>query len=119
VCCLPPSACSCQTCGRCCMDALGGFSCEYLHVESLRARVRKAAAPRCRIPEWEEKGIKVVKVFAERGEGYVQDAFASDKKLQDGAKACVLLCGQKEMAFAVKDMLTAEGVPEDRFLTNF
>lgn len=63
--------------------------------------------------------MKVTKVFSRRGEGYVQDVFASDKKLQDGSKACALLCGQKEMAFAVKDMLTGQGVPEDRFLTNF
>ena len=63
--------------------------------------------------------MNVIKVFATRGEGYVQDVFADDTRIEDGSKTCALLCGQKEMAFAVKDMLSSQGVPDERFLTNF
>jgi arabinosyltransferase len=73
----------------------------------------------CRIPEWEHKGVKVIKVFSKRGEGYVQDVYAKGHALQDASKTCVLLCGQKDMAFAVKELLSAEGVPDSRFITNF
>jgi ferredoxin-NADP reductase len=69
---------------------------------------------------WEEKwGVKVIRVLSKRGDGYVQDVYAAGEPLEDGSKACVLLCGQKEMASAVKEMLRAQGVPDDRFLTNF
>ena len=73
----------------------------------------------CSIPMWEEKGVKVVKVFSTRGEGYVQDVYAKGEPLTDASKACVLLCGQKDMAMAVKEVLSEQGVAEDMFLTNF
>lgn len=76
--------------------------------------------PLCRIPVWEEKyGVKVIRVMTERGEGYVQDVYAKEEPLADGSRACAVLCGQKDMAFAVKEVLTSQGVPDDRFLTNF
>lgn len=49
----------------------------------------------------------------------MQDVFEAGEPLEDGSKTCVLLCGQKEMAMAVKDVLMSQGVPESRFLTNF
>jgi hypothetical protein len=48
-----------------------------------------------------------------------QDAFAADMRLADPAKVAVLLCGQKPMAEAVKEMVTAAGVPAEAILTNF
>jgi hypothetical protein len=40
------------------------------------ARSPEAMAYRERVPEWEAAGVKVVPVFSEKGEGYVQDALA-------------------------------------------
>ncbi|KAI8477256.1 MAG: Metallo-dependent phosphatase-like protein [Monoraphidium minutum] len=73
-----------------------------------------------RIPEWKALGVDVVQVFSE-GEGgkYVQDAFAADKRLGDPSKVGVLLCGQKPMAEAVKEMMAAAGVDAGAILTNF
>jgi NAD(P)H-flavin reductase len=60
-------------------------------------------------------------VFSE-GEGgkYVQDAFASDKRLgAEPSKVGVLLCGQKPMAEAVRALMAEAGVGEGAILTNF
>lgn len=73
-----------------------------------------------RIPEWELKGVQVVKVFSERGEGYVQDVYSkANVPLDDPARTCVLVCGQKEMAEGVYERMEAEGVSRDNCLTNF
>lgn len=74
----------------------------------------------CRIPEWELKGVQVVKVFSARGEGYVQDVYSkANVPLADPARTCVLVCGQKEMAEGVYERMEAEGVSRDNCLTNF
>ena len=74
----------------------------------------------CRMPEWELKGVTVVKVFSKRGEGYVQDVYAKAKlPLADPARTCVLVCGQKEMAEGVYEKMEADGVSRDNCLTNF
>eukprot|EP01025_Chloroclados_australasicus_P057254 TRINITY_DN7128_c0_g1_i3.p1 TRINITY_DN7128_c0_g1~~TRINITY_DN7128_c0_g1_i3.p1 ORF type:complete len:340 (-),score=26.92 TRINITY_DN7128_c0_g1_i3:456-1322(-) len=70
-----------------------------------------------KIPGWEQTGLKVIKVFSARGEGYVQDVYAKDTPVAQPSKTCVLLCGQKEMAESVKEILGKQGV--ETFLTNF
>lgn len=66
------------------------------------------------------KGVQVVKVFSERGEGYVQDVYSKAQvPLSDPARTCVLVCGQKEMAEGVYEKMKAEGVSLDNCLTNF
>ena len=70
------------------------------------------------IPEWEKVGVKVVPVFSETGM-YVQDAFKNAGGVQDAGASCAILCGQKEMAEAVKAIFAQAGVDEERVLTNF
>ncbi|PRW56790.1 hypothetical protein C2E21_4721 [Chlorella sorokiniana] len=71
------------------------------------------------IPAWEAAGVKVHTVFSEQGQGYVQDAFAKDNGVSDWAGVAAVLCGQKEMAGAITELLTGKGVPKERILTNF
>ena len=40
------------------------------------ARTPEAMAYRERVAEWEAAGVKVVPVYSEKGEGYVQDVFS-------------------------------------------
>lgn len=42
-----------------------------------------------------------------------------DGGISDWAGVAAVLCGQKDMATAVKELLAAKGVPESRVLTNF
>lgn len=78
---------------------------------SLRAR---------RIPTWETSGIEVVRVLTERGEGYVQHVYRDKSDAPaEPARTCVLLCGQKEMAEAVREIVSKQGVALDNCLTNF
>ncbi|KAF8060585.1 zinc finger CCCH domain-containing protein 40 [Scenedesmus sp. PABB004] len=68
------------------------------------------------IPAWEAAGVKVVQVFSNGGAGekYVQDVFAAAKGLGGGDGVGVVLCGQKEMCNAVKELVAAEGVEADK-----
>lgn len=67
---------------------------------------------------WENAGVKVVPVFSETGV-YVQEAFKNDGGVRDAGASCAILCGQKEMAEAVKSIFADAGVAEDLVLTNF
>lgn len=79
-----------------------------------------AAAFADRLDAWRKAGVKVTQVFSDAGGGYVQDAFAKEAApIADYATTAVVLCGQKEMATAVKEMLGARGVLPDSFLANF
>ncbi|GBF94346.1 hypothetical protein Rsub_06968 [Raphidocelis subcapitata] len=84
-------------------------------------RSPEATAYAERIPEWRSLGVDVVQVFSEGDGGrYVQDAFASDKRLgADPSKVSVLLCGQKPMSEAVRALMAEAGVAEGAILTNF
>jgi NAD(P)H-flavin reductase len=84
-----------------------------------RASESTALARLCRIPAWETKGIKVTRVLSVRGEGYVQDVYAKDEPPANPARTCALLCGQKEMAEQLRELLGAQGVLMDNCLTNF
>lgn len=72
-----------------------------------------------RIPEWEAAGVKVIKVLSGEGEFYVQQIYEKDTPPADGSRACVLLCGQKEMCEGVKAVVTTQGISEENCLTNF
>jgi ferredoxin-NADP reductase len=79
-----------------------------------------ATAYRALVPAWEAAGVKVIPVHSDAGHGYVQDAFAAAKNLAGGAGSVgAVLCGQKEMCNAVKELLAAEGVAPERVLLNF
>jgi hypothetical protein len=79
-----------------------------------------ATAYRALIPAWEAAGVKVIPVHSDAGAGYVQDAFAAAKGLGGGASSvAAVLCGQKEMCNAIKELLAAEGVAPERVLLNF
>jgi NAD(P)H-flavin reductase len=71
---------------------------------------------------WEtQHGVKVVPVFSEDGQGYVQDVAA--RQLEEGgadwAGVAAVLCGRKEMCGAVTELLTGKGVPKENILLNF
>lgn len=74
------------------------------------------------LPAWEAAGVEVVPVFSEEGQGYVQDAFARDAATVsegDWAGTAAVLCGHKEMAEAVTELLGAKGVQKEHCLLNF
>lgn len=71
------------------------------------------------VPAWEASGVKVIPVHSEPSGTYVQDVFAADMGLGDGAGVGVLCCGHKEMVNAVKGLVSAQGVSEDKVLLNF
>lgn len=82
-------------------------------------RSPEAMAYADKVSQWEsEHGVRVVPVYSQLGGGYVQDAFAKDGA-KVGADVAAVLCGQKGMAEAVTDMLTAGGVPKEAILLNF
>lgn len=72
-----------------------------------------------RLADWEAAGVEVVPVFsAVVGGRYVQDALA-ERGVSDPAGTAAVLCGQKEMAQAVTELLTGAGVAPDRVILNF
>jgi NAD(P)H-flavin reductase len=68
---------------------------------------------------WRAAGVRVVPVYSDGGDDYVQDVFAKEGGLAEGAKTAALLCGQKEMCDAVKAVLADAGVPAENVLLNF
>jgi len=95
----------------------------------LGARTEQALAFADRFGDWKKRGVEVVPVLSkpEAGwsgrTGYVQQAFQEDEERGEGfvlaGKHGALLCGQKEMVAAVREVYSGLGVPEDRTLTNF
>jgi NAD(P)H-flavin reductase len=74
----------------------------------------------CRFPAWELMGVSVVPVFTTRGEGYVQDVYKNAGDSPPNPKStCVLVCGQKEMAEAVYEIVEGQGISRENCLTNF
>jgi len=75
-------------------------------------------------PAWKKAGIEVVPVVSQPSDswkgksGYVQNALEEDG-VTDPKSTGALLCGMKEMAVAVTEVLTKAGVVEGRVLTNF
>lgn len=74
----------------------------------------------CRIPGWELMGVNVIPVYTTREEGYVQDIYKNSGETPPNPKStCVLVCGQKEMAEAVFEIVGDQGVSRENCLTNF
>lgn len=68
---------------------------------------------------WRAAGVRVIPVYSDGGDAYIQDVFAQEGGLAEGDKTAALLCGQKEMCEAVKGVLAEAGVREDNILLNF
>ena len=89
------------------------------------ARTPNVMAYTDKFDTWKGMGVDVVPVISQprgfdwKGEvGYVQDA-AGRKGIASAGETGVILCGQKEMASAVKELCVGAGVAEGRILTNF
>lgn len=75
--------------------------------------------------EWELSGVKIVPVLSQSDDdwtgesGYVQASFAKEKGISDPLRTGAILSGQKEMIQDVTSYLVAEGVPQEKILTNY
>jgi len=106
-------------------DALTGKVCRLYY----GARSESAMAYADRFDDWRKKGIEVVPVLSKGTgswtgrRGYVQEAMKEDEDRGEGfvlsARHGALLCGQKEMVQAVREVYSGLGVPEERTLMNF
>jgi len=78
-----------------------------------------------RFKEWESSGVKIVPVLSQpdddwTGErGYVQEAFARAKQIQNPLASGAVLCGHKGMAEDVTSLLASDGVLKEKILKNF
>ncbi|KAI8106457.1 hypothetical protein M9435_001001 [Picochlorum sp. BPE23] len=82
------------------------------------AKNREAMAYGDSLEEWKKLyGVEVEPVFSETGV-YVQDAFAKENPAL-GPGVAAIVCGQKEMAEAVRGMFAEAGIDADLILTNF
>lgn len=78
-----------------------------------------------RFKDWEASGVQVVPVLSQPdstwngAQGYVQAAFAGNKGVIVGSQTGAVLCGHKQMALDVTDLLVADGVSKDKILLNF
>lgn len=82
------------------------------------AKNRDSMAYADSLEEWKKHyGVDVEPVFSETGV-YVQDAFATENPPL-GPGMAAIVCGQKEMAEAVKGMFAEAGIDADLILTNF
>lgn len=79
----------------------------------------EAMACAAEIKGWEKLGVKVVPVLSSEGKGYVQDVFLAEALAIEASGTAAVLCGQKEMAMAITEVLTGKGVPKEKILTNF
>ncbi|KAG7672780.1 hypothetical protein Ndes2526B_g08684 [Nannochloris sp. 'desiccata'] len=84
-------------------------------------RTPAAMAFENKLSHWEQEfGVKVVPVYSQEGQGYVQDMFLSQGGVVGGSEGvAAVLCGQKGMAEAVTEALTAAGVAKEHILMNF
>ncbi|XP_051148399.1 fruit protein pKIWI502-like [Andrographis paniculata] len=78
-----------------------------------------------RFKDWKASGVDIVPVLSLpdddwKGErGYVQAAFARDKRLSNPQSTGAVLCGQKQMAEEVTSILVDDGVLSEKILKNF
>lgn len=74
-----------------------------------------------RLSSWsDDHGVRVVPVYSQLGQGYVQDVFASQGGVGgNGKTSAAVLCGQKGMTEAVIAALTDAGVERENILMNF
>eukprot|EP00931_Biecheleriopsis_adriatica_P056934 TRINITY_DN33771_c0_g1_i1.p1 TRINITY_DN33771_c0_g1~~TRINITY_DN33771_c0_g1_i1.p1 ORF type:complete len:325 (-),score=74.57 TRINITY_DN33771_c0_g1_i1:67-1014(-) len=93
------------------------------------ARSESSMAYADRFDSWRKQGIEVVPVLSQGDEGwtgrrgYVQAVMQEDEERGEGfvlaAKHGAILCGQKEMVEAVRQVYSQLGVPQERTLLNF
>uniref|UniRef100_A0A0A9HX36 Oxidoreductase FAD/NAD(P)-binding domain-containing protein n=1 Tax=Arundo donax TaxID=35708 RepID=A0A0A9HX36_ARUDO len=89
------------------------------------ARSLRTMAYQDRFKNWESAGLKIILVLSQpddswKGEwGYVQHAFLRAKNIVNPSSTGAVLCGQKQMHEEVTAALVADGVPQDKILTNF
>jgi len=93
------------------------------------ARTREGMAYMDRFDDWKQRGVEVVPVISKGSDdwtgrrGYVQQVLKEDEERGEGfvlpSRHGALLCGQKEMVQAVREVYAELGVPEDRTLLNF
>lgn len=94
--------------------------------------------------QWRAAGVRVIPVYSDEGEDYVQDVFARELGAQltsvegekgpifsatlpegaaglaeEGGKTAALLCGHRGMCDAVRALLAAAGVAPEAVLMNF
>lgn len=74
-----------------------------------------------RLSNWsDDHGVRVVPVYSQLGQGYVQDVFAKQGGVgEKGSSSAAVLCGQKGMTEAVIAALTGAGVQKEHILMNF
>uniref|UniRef100_A0A7I4BC66 FAD-binding FR-type domain-containing protein n=2 Tax=Physcomitrium patens TaxID=3218 RepID=A0A7I4BC66_PHYPA len=78
-----------------------------------------------RFKDWEASGVQVIPVLSQPtgpwngAQGYVQAAFSNDKGSIVGSQTGAVLCGHKQMALDVTDILLAAGVAKEKILLNF
>ncbi|GAB4823535.1 hypothetical protein N2152v2_010581 [Parachlorella kessleri] len=80
------------------------------------ARTPEAMAYRERVAEWEAAGVKVVPVYSEKGEGYVQDVFSKENGIEDWSGVAAVLCGHKGMCEAITEANRACASPSAGFM---
>ncbi|KAL6841584.1 hypothetical protein ACP4OV_028523 [Aristida adscensionis] len=89
------------------------------------ARNLQAMAYQDRFKNWESTGLKIIPVLSKpddswNGErGYVQHAFSRAKSIVNPSSTGAVLCGQKQMHEEITAALVADGVSQDKILTNF
>ncbi|CAL4969269.1 unnamed protein product [Urochloa decumbens] len=89
------------------------------------ARSLKTMAYQDRFENWESAGLKVIPVLSQpddswKGErGYAQHAFLRAKNIVNPSSTGAVLCGQRQMQEEVTSALVADGVSQDKILTNF
>ncbi|EFJ19233.1 hypothetical protein SELMODRAFT_444304 [Selaginella moellendorffii] len=89
------------------------------------ARSLERMAYRDKFKEWEASGVSIIPVLSQpdgswMGEsGYVQAAFSKNISIPDSSQVVTFLCGHKGMVKDVTDLLSAEGVPQEKIILNF
>lgn len=93
------------------MLATAWFSARFLHVPPPAARAQPCGAT----------GISSVRCSPTLVLTYIKfcPAPLQDNGISDWSGVAAVLCGQKDMATAVTELLTSKGVPKERILTNF
>ncbi|CAL4887763.1 unnamed protein product [Urochloa decumbens] len=89
------------------------------------ARSLKTMAYQDKFENWESAGLKIIPVLSQpddswKGErGYAQHAFLRAKNIVNPSSTGAVLCGQRQMQEEVTSALVADGVSQDKILTNF
>lgn len=89
------------------------------------ARSLQNMAYQDRFESWESSGLKIIPVLSKpddswKGErGYVQNAFFKSKNIVNPSSTGAILCGPDQMQEEITSALVADGVSQDKILTNY